>query len=223
MNGNLTYDSVREQNKYIAKVFSWMGIALLVSAFCAFYVGTNPVLFYRVNPFVLLILEMVLVFMLVGMLNKLSPVTATALFIVYSALNGVSLSGVFMMYSGETITSAFITAAAMFGVFAVVGYTTKMDLSRFSSILFMSLIGLFIAGLLNIFIGSTMLSFAVSVVGVVVFAGLTAYDIQRLKDYQRIYGTNHNMAIYGAFQLYLDFINIFLYLLRIFGFMNSDD
>lgn len=223
MNGNLTYDFVREQNKYIAKVFSWMGIALLVSAFCAFYVGTNPVLFYRVNPFMLLILEMVLVFMLVGMLNKLSPVTATALFIVYSAINGVSLSGVFMMYSGETITSAFITAAAMFGVFAVVGYTTRIDLSKYSSIFFMALIGLMIAGLINIFIGSSFLALGISVVGVVVFAGLTAYDIQTLKEHQRVFGQNHNMAIYGALQLYLDFINIFLYLLRIFGFMNNDD
>lgn len=223
MNGNVTYDSVREQNKYIAKVFSWMGIALLISAISALYVGTNPTIFYRVNPFVILILEVGLVLILVGMLDKLSPVTATALFIVYSAINGISLSGIFMMYSQGTITSAFITAAVMFGVFAVVGYTTRIDLSKYSSIFFMALIGLVIAGLINIFIRSTFLTLGVSAVGVIVFAGLTAYDIQRLKEHQRLFGQNHNMAIYGALQLYLDFINIFLYLLRIFGYMNSDD
>ena len=150
MNGNVAYDSIREQNKYIAKVFSWMGIALLISAISALYVGTNPTIFYRVNPFVILILEVGLVMILVGMLDKISPVTATALFIVYSAINGVSLSGIFMVYSQGTITSAFITAAAMFGVFAVVGYTTRMDLSKYSNIAFMALIGLMIAGLINI-------------------------------------------------------------------------
>ena len=223
MNGNVAYDSVREQNKYIAKVFSWMGIAHLISAISALYVGTNPTIFYRVNPFVILILEIGLVMILVGMLNKISPVTATALFIVYSAINGISLSGIFMVYSQSTITSAFITAAVMFGVFAVVGYTTRIDLSKYSSIFFMALIGLMIAGLINIFIRSSFLNLGVSAVGVIVFAGLTAYDIQTLKEHQRIFGQNHNMAIYGALQLYLDFINIFLYLLRIFGFMNSDD
>lgn len=223
MNGNVAYDSIREQNKYIAKVFSWMGIALLISAISALYVGTNPTIFYRVNPFVILILEVGLVMILVGMIDKISPVTATALFIVYSAINGVSLSGIFMVYSQGTITSAFITAAAMFGVFAVVGYTTRMDLSKYSNIAFMALIGLMIAGLINIFVRSTFLNLAVSAVGVVLFAGLTAYDMQRLKEHQRIFGQNHNVAIYGALQLYLDFINIFLYLLRIFGYMNRDD
>ena len=112
MNGNVAYDSVREQNKYIAKVFSWMGIALLISAISALYVGTNPTIFYRVNPFVILILEIGLVMILVGMLNKISPVTATALFIVYSAINGISLSGIFMMYSQSTITSALKGSSA---------------------------------------------------------------------------------------------------------------
>ena len=200
-----------------------MGIALLISAISALYVGTNPTIFYRVNPFVILILEVGLVMILVGMIDKISPVTATALFIVYSAINGVSLSGIFMVYSQGTITSAFITAAAMFGVFAVVGYTTRMDLSKYSNIAFMALIGLMIAGLINIFVRSTFLNLAVSAVGVVLFAGLTAYDMQRLKEHQRIFGQNHNVAIYGALQLYLDFINIFLYLLRIFGYMNRDE
>ncbi|MBF4901004.1 Bax inhibitor-1/YccA family protein, partial [Cronobacter sakazakii] len=152
----------------------------------------------------------------------LSPAVATALFMLYSALTGLTLSSIFLVYTYASIASTFVVTAGMFGVMSLYGYTTKRDLSGWGNILFMALIGLIIASLVNFWLKSTALMWAVTYIGVIVFVGLTAYDTQKLKALgEQIdvndHGNLRKYSILGALTLYLDFINLFLMLLRIFG------
>jgi FtsH-binding integral membrane protein len=177
---------------------------------------------FRSLFFGLIIGELVLVFVISGRITRLAPATAAGLFLLYSALNGVTLSGIFIAYAASTVTKAFVATAVMFAAMSVYGATTKKDLTGWGSILFMALIGVIVASVVNIFLRSSGLEFIISVVGVLLFTGLTAYDVQRIKGMTETFATQGELAagrikILGALTLYLDFINLFLMLLRFFG------
>ena len=207
------------------KTFGWMAMCLLITALTAMGF-VNSGLFYQVATsgamWLLIIAELVLVFVLSARINKMSVTTATIMLIVYSALNGATLSVIFVVYSLGSIAKTFFITTGMFGVMALVGATTKRDLSKMGSILFMALIGLIIASLVNIFLHSSGLDWIISLIGVVLFTALTAYDVQRVKRLATesdLYDDTQvgRLAVISALSLYLDFINLFLYLLRFFG------
>jgi FtsH-binding integral membrane protein len=216
---------------FLSSVFSWMGIALAISAITAYVFGTDmSYMRYLINTetggmsglgYVVMFAPLGMV-LLMGMgFNRLSVTALTGIFLLYSIVMGVSLSFIFLAYAQSVIYQVFFISAAMFGTMAVVGYTTKTDLTKMGSLLFMALIGIIIASLVNMFMKSPGLSYAISFIAVIVFTGLTAYDVQKLKNI----GANAEggteatakMSILGALTLYLDFINLFLALLRIFG------
>ena len=169
----------------------------------------------------MIIAEFGLVIGISGAINKLSAITATLLFVLYSIVNGATLSVIFMAYTMSSIASVFFITAGLFGVMAFIGYTTKTDLTSIGKILFMALIGIILATIVNLFVGSSMLNMIVSYIGVVIFTGLTAYDSQKIKN--MLYNADsmdegmQKIALLGSLTLYLDFINLFLMLLRIFG------
>ena len=207
------------------KTFGWMTMCLLITALTAMGV-VNSGLFYQIASsgamWLLIIAELVLVFVLSARIHKMSVTTATLMLIVYSVLNGATLSFIFLAYSLGSIAKTFFITTGMFGVMALVGATTKRDLSKMGSILFMALIGLIIASLVNIFLHSSGLDWIISLIGVVLFTALTAYDVQRVKRLATesdLYDDTQvgRLAIISALSLYLDFINLFLYLLRFFG------
>lgn len=207
-------------------VYYWMTFALGISALCAWAVGTTPALTKLIfqNPIllgVLILAELGLVIAVSWGINKMSAATATALFAFYAALNGITLGSIFLVYSLPAITAAFATTAGTFAVMAVYGSVTKRDLSKFGSILFMGLLGLIIASIVNIFLRSSGLDWIITYAGVLIFVALTAYDAQKIKHLYIAMGgdveTNKKIAVLGALTLYLDFVNLFLYLLRIFG------
>ena len=195
------------------------GVAWLVSGSPALLqlIFGNPILFFG-----LIIAELALVFTIASRITRLAPTTAAGLFLLYSALNGATLSVVLVAYTAASVTQAFLAATVLFGVMGVYGYTTKRDLSAWGSFLFMGLIGVIIASVINIFLRSSGLEFMISIIGVLVFTGLTAYDTRRIKELTMTAGLQGERAasrvkIYGALTLYLDFINLFLMLLRFFG------
>ena len=209
------------------KVYVWMTLALVITAVTAYGVAHSEALvssMYESRGLLwgLLLAELALVFGISRFINRLSLVTATLLFILYSALNGATLSVIFLAYSSEVITKVFFITAGTFGAMALFGYFTKADLSGLGKILIMALVGIIIATIVNlIFFKSGMFDLIVSYIGVLVFVGLTAYDSQKIKQ---MLAQAHDMgeeaqkmALMGSLTLYLDFINLFLYLLRIFG------
>ena len=208
----------------VTRAFVWMTLGLAITGLTALFVADSnliEVLFSSGSFWMLVIAELAVVWFLSSRIMKLSMPVATAAFAVYSLLNGVTLSPIFLVYTGESITSTFFITAATFGTMAVFGYTTKRDLSSWGSYLMMALIGLIIASVVNIFLGSSLLMWAISYLGVLLFVGLTAYDTQQLKamiaasigDEEQ----TKKVALLGALNLYLDFINLFIYLLRILG------
>lgn len=208
------------------KVYVWMTLALSITGMCAYGVATSPSMVQMLygSPatiWVLLIAELGLVFYTTARIDKLSLSTATTLFIIYSVLNGVTLSSIFMVYTQTAITKVFFITAATFAATALYGYVTKKDLTRFGSLLFMALIGLVVATVVNMFMKSAQLELMLSYVGVILFVGLTAWDSQKIKRALAMQvdmgETAQKVALLGALSLYLDFINLFLYLLRIFG------
>lgn len=208
------------------KVFIWMALALVITGVTAYGVATTPSLLIAIVTnkalfWGLIIAELALVFAVSGAINRLSLATATLLFVLYSVVNGATLSVIFLAYSMPAIIQTFFITAGTFGVMALVGYTTKTDLTSLGKLLFMALIGLVIATVVNMFVGSTGFDYILSYVGVLIFVGLTAYDTQKIKQMcmQAPDAGEHmqKLALLGALSLYLDFINIFLYLLRIFG------
>jgi FtsH-binding integral membrane protein len=214
-------------NVYLRGVYGWMMLGLLVTAVFAFLTATSPAVQQLVfsNQFVfigLIIAEFGLVMYLSSRIAKLSAGTATGLFLLYSALNGVTLSVILLVYATSTIFSAFFTAAGMFGAMSLYGMTTKRDLTSMGSFMTMGLFGIIIAMVVNIFLASSVMQLVISVIGVIVFTGLTAYDTQRLAEMGESMPANDATAvrrgtILGALTLYLDFINLFLMLLRLFG------
>lgn len=223
-------ESVEMSRTFMSKVFLWMCIALGITALTAFLSASSPAFFNMlIAPtgkmsllgWVVTLAPLILVFVMSARLDRMSKGTMTAIFVLYSVLMGMSLSVIFLAYSSAVIVKTFLITAGMFGVMAVAGFTTKTDLTKFGRIMFMGLIGLIIATLVNLFTKSAMFDYVISFIGVLIFTGLTAYDVQKLKQIGAAdMGENDTMtkiAIYGALSLYLDFINLFLYLLRIFG------
>ena len=218
-----TADTDLRVRTFIRTVYAWMFGGLLLTAFAAMWVITSPAMRQmifgnRIVPFVLFGAELLLVFGLSAALTRLSNAAAASMFLIFSLLNGLSLSAIFFVYTQASIVQAFVTAAGMFGAMAVFGLVTKKDLTSWGSFFFMGLIGIVICSVINFFLHSGGLSFVISVVGVFVFVGLTAYDNQKLKRYATVTGDmQQNLAIVGALALYLDFINLFIMLLRLFG------
>jgi len=215
-------------NGFVRSVYNWMCIGLALTGFIAYYVSGNQaiqslVFGNKMIFFGLIIAELALVFSLAGMVNRMSAGTATALFVLYSALNGVTLSFIFLVYTQTSIFSTFLICSGTFLACSFYGWTTKRDLTSFGGFLVMGLIGIIIATLVNMFIRSSALSMGISYIGVFIFVGLTAYDTQKLKNMALTQpeglegGVVRKGAILGALSLYLDFINLFLMLLRIFG------
>jgi FtsH-binding integral membrane protein len=210
------------------RVYVWMVVGLLVTAGTAFLVAGTGLWTVLANPVVLfgaIIAELVLVVAISAGVNRMSATTAGWLFALYSAINGFTLSLIFLAYTGEDIALAFVATAAMFGAMSIVGYTTQMDLTRVGSILFMGLIGMIVASVVNIFLASSTLYWIVTYLGVVIFVGLTAYDTQRIRRMAESVSVAQDgqeaaigrLSVIGALILYLDFINLFLLILRIVG------
>jgi FtsH-binding integral membrane protein len=208
------------------KVYVWMTLALAITGFTAYGVATSPGVMQAIysNPVLfwgLIIAEFALVFGVSAAINRLSLTFATLMFVLYSVINGALLSYIFILYTTSSISTVFFITAGTFAAMAIIGYTTKTDLSSWGKILLMALIGLIIATIVNVFIKSTMFNLILSYVGVLIFVGLTAYDSQKIK--QMLLQTPdasegaQKIALLGALTLYLDFINLFIYLLRIFG------
>jgi FtsH-binding integral membrane protein len=213
---------------YVRSVYNWMGIGLAVTGFVAYYVSTNEALIRLVfgNPLLLIVLfiaQFGLVFSIAGRVDRMSAGTATALFVIYSGLNGVTLSSIFLVYAQSSIVSTFFICAATFIACSLYGWATKRDLTSLGGFMVMGLIGILIASLVNLFIKSSGLSVIISYIGVFVFIGLTAYDTQKIKNMAMTQPANldgaviRKGAILGALSLYLDFINLFLMLLSILG------
>jgi len=213
---------------FLPRVFAWMGFGLLLTALVAWYVGSDPervnaVFAHRWVMIALFVVQLGLVLVLSGLVRNLSPGVAAALFVLYSGVTGLTLSVILLVYTAESIAAAFFASSGTFAACAVYGYVTKKDLSSFGSFCFMGLIGIVIASLVNMFFRSEKVSLVIAYVGVFVFIGLTAWDVQKLKRWHREAGTaegtseDRRMAIQGALTLYLDFINLFLFMLRILG------
>ena len=212
----------------MTRVYAWMTVALLITAGAAVFVANSPAMLQLIygnsaTLLVLIIAELALVLGLSMGINKLSPTVAAAMFVIYSLVNGVTLSSIFFAYQIGTIYSAFAATALTFGGMSLVGYTTKKDLSGFGGLLFMGLIGIIIASLVNMFWHNGVMDSIITYIGVFMFVGLTAYDTQRIKqmsaaaEYSGDASAASKVAIMGALSLYLDFINLFLYLLRLLG------
>jgi FtsH-binding integral membrane protein len=215
-------------NEFVRSVYNWMGIGLALTGFVSLYVSSsetmtrlifgNPILF-----FALIIGELALVFAIGGMVHRMSAATATSLFVLYAGLNGITLSFIFLVYTRTSIVSTFFVCAATFVACSIYGWSTKRDLTSWGGFLTMGLIGIIIASLVNMFIRSSGMSVIISYIGVIVFVGLTAYDTQKLKNMALTQPAGvegavaRKGAILGALSLYLDFINLFLMLLRLFG------
>lgn len=208
------------------KVYVWMTLALVITGMTAYYVATNEtimtaILTNKVLFYGLLIAELGLVFGVSAAINRLSLLTATLLFILYSVINGVTMSTIFLVFEVSSIAKVFFITAGTFGAMAAIGYTTKTDLSSLGKILFMALIGLIIATVANMFFKSDGLTMILSYVGVLIFVGLTAWDSQKIKKMLMqapdVDEGTQKLALLGALSLYLDFVNLFLYMLRIFG------
>lgn len=208
-------------------VYLWMTLALVMTALTAGYVANNPGWIQKLveNPLLfwgIFGAEFALVIWLSARIMKISFPTAGLLFAVYAILNGVTMSIVFFAYTAESIATTFFITAGMFGTMGLLGYFTKRDLSTMGRFLYMTLIGLIIASIVNIFLDSSILYWITTYLGVITFSGLTAYDTQKFKRMLEEYGSEVNdntmkLALLGSLNLYLDFINLFLYLLRIFG------
>lgn len=211
---------------FLAKTFNWMALGLLITGVVAYLTAATGLAYSIAGSFlfyVLIFAELGLVFYLSARISKIQASTASGLFVGYSVLNGLTLSVIFLAYTGSSIAATFFITAGMFGAMAVYGLVTKRDLSGWGSFLFMGLIGIIIASIVNIFLQSSAVSWVVSMIGVIVFTGLTAYDVQKIKrigeDGIMSQGSEAigKAAIMGALALYLDFINLFLMLLRFFG------
>jgi len=226
VNDNVAFGAPNQnENKILAKTFKWMSLGLFLSGVTSILVAFNPswyqfILGSSFTFFGLIILELALVWYLSARILKISKSTAQALFVAYALLNGLTLSIIFFAYEFISIINIFFSAALMFAALAYYGARTKKDLTSFGRLAFFGLIGLIIATLINWLISNVLLDLILSYVGVIIFTILTAYDVQKIKKLARSLEMQNNserIVIIGALQLYLDFINLFLYLLRIFG------
>lgn len=221
------YASKAAQSTLLRSVYVWMTLALVITGFVSMYVAQS----YQLISFIfgnrlalwgMLIAELAVVFYLSARINSISFTKATVMFIIYSILNGATLASIFLVYTMSSIASTFFVAAGTFGVMALYGYVTKSDLTRIGNICLMALIGLIIATLVSMFWHNSMLQMIITYAGVILFVGLTAYDSQKIKrlltaDGIEVTEETQKIALLGALTLYLDFINLFLYLLRLLG------
>lgn len=233
---NFNYVQSQEETAALSKtfmssVFSWMFAALAITSIVAYYFGYSIELMsllinaesggLSIFGYVVMFAPLAFVLIMSFGMNRLSYPALLFLFLLYSAVMGMSLSFIFLIYTSGSILSTFLAAAGMFGTMAVVGYTTKTDLTKFGSIMMMGLVGIIIASLINMFMHSDTMSYVISFIGVLVFTGLTAYDVQKLKNIgagvEMGTASTSKLVIMGALNLYLDFINLFLMLLRLFG------
>jgi FtsH-binding integral membrane protein len=208
-------------------VYAWMSIGLLITGIISYNFALSPSLISlflgnRLIFFGLIIGELILVVTISSAISRLSATTATILFIIYSALNGITLSSIFLIYTKTSIVKTFLICGSMFGAMSLYGFTTSKDLTSWGNFLLMGLIGVILASLINMFFPSSQLEFVITIVGIIVFIGLTAYDTQKLKELGQTApldkkGVLQKGTILGALTLYLDFINLFLLLLRFFG------
>ncbi len=214
----------RLASAFLTQAFVWMFAGLLVTAGVAWGVQSNERLldFAAQNFFILFIAQLGLVVAISAGINRISATLALALFFVYAATLGVTIGLIVMSYTGASVATAFLSASAMFGAAALYGATTKRSLAGLGGILFMGLIGIIVASLLNIVLGNGMLSWVIAVIGVVIFTALTAYDVQRIQagGLAARTGSMEKAAVIGALHLYLDFINLFLFMLRLVGNRN---
>jgi FtsH-binding integral membrane protein len=209
---------------FLSKVYGWMFLGLLLTAGTAVVVASSPALIEtlilnRILFWILLLAQLGVVFYLSARVNKVSPVTAAVLFLLYSGMVGITSSVIFLIYTGASIVSAFVITGGMFGAMAVFGSLTKRSLAGVGQFMFMGLIGLILASVVSIFWFNDVLMFVINVVGVLVFTGLTAWDAQRLKQMAVALpdGRVGSYAVVGALSLYLDFINLFFFILRLMG------
>ncbi|MBD2703115.1 Bax inhibitor-1/YccA family protein [Spirosoma sp. BT702] len=219
-------DIKREQAAFMTQVYGWMTVALLVTAVVSIWVASTPAVLNlifgnRLVFYALLIGEVLLVMSLSAAIQRVSAQTATFMFLGYAVMNGLTLASIFILYTGGSIASTFFVTAGTFGAMSAYGYFTKRDLTSWGGFLLMALIGLIIASVVNLFWQNETLYWVATYAGVLIFVGLTAYDTQKIKEMNVIgnAGTDEDRkeAIMGALRLYLDFINMFLYLLRLFG------
>lgn len=223
--GSYTIEQIEaETRSFLARVYGWMAAGLAVTGMVAYITANKfPALFARAPQavLVLLIVEVLLVGALSGAIRRMSAATATGVFVIYAALNGVTLSYVFLLYTAESIASTFFVTGCTFGAMSVYGATTRRDLTTLGSLLFMALVGLLIATVVNIVLASPQLYWLTSYAGILIFVGLTAYDTQKIKAMNAIGNEgseeDRKEAILGALVLYLDFVNLFVYLLRLLG------
>jgi uncharacterized protein len=210
--------------KHMLRVYNYMGLGLVVTGVIAFMVASTPALYVPIfsSPlkWVVMLAPLAFVLLFSFRMQTMSAAGAQAMFWAFCAVMGLSLASVFLVFTGTSIARTFFIAATMFGATSLYGYTTKRDLTQFSSFLIMGLIGVVIASIVNIFLGSTALQFAISVIGIAVFIGLTAWDTQTIKEqFAENFGaeSQQKLAVFGAFSLYLNFINIFQLLLNFTG------
>ncbi len=216
---------------FLSGVFMWMTLALSITALVSWMFASNPALIgslYNAETggmnmlgWIVMLAPLGLVLLMSMGYQRLSASSLVLIFILYAGLMGMSLSFIFIMYSLPSIAKTFVITSAMFGFMAILGYTTKTDLTKFGNIMMMGLVGIIIASIVNMFMQSATMDYVISFIGVLVFTGLTAYDVQKLKRIGAAVGTDSEVArkvtIMGALTLYLDFINLFLFLLRFFG------
>lgn len=226
MNNDVRYATESRIGSILYAVYGWMAIALAITASVAYYIGTTPEVYHYLmdNNWIVIgffIAQIALVIGLVAFLQRLNVLVAMIMFVIYSVLMGITLSSIFVVYTTTSIATTFFVTAGMFGAMALYGYFTKADLSGVGSIGIMMLFGLIIGGVVNLFLRSPMVEMILSVVGVIVFSLLTAYDIQKIKQISRSLladqETMTKIAIVGALTLYLDFVNLFLFFLNFFG------
>ena len=212
-----------EENRIFSKVFMWMFVGLAITFGVGYYVSLNVNMLYNIFTkfyWFLIIAEIGVVIFLSARIHKLQPTTAKVLFCAYSFLTGLTFSSIFVVYKLTSIIYVFGITAVLFLILSMIGYYTKMDLTKLGTYLFMALLGVIICSIINIFVGSETFNFGLTILALIIFIVYIAYDIQKIK--RNLYTLpEDNLAIYGALQLYLDFINIFIRLLRLFG--NSRD
>lgn len=235
MTGQVIHGPATSVRTFLSHVFSYMAAALVISGAMAWLFASTPGLLahlYSTNAegyitgrsilgWVVMLAPLGLVFLMGGLVEKMSGTALLATFLAFATLMGISLCYIFILYAPEAIIKVFFMSAGVFGLMAVAGYTTRTDLTKLGSILGIGLLGIIVASVINLFMGSSTMDYVISILGVVIFTGLTAYDMQRLKRLGDVVATGteaaQKMALMGALSLYLDFINLFLMLLRLFG------
>lgn len=205
-------------NDLLKKVFAWMSIGLLVTFATGYVVATNTNMFYSMinSYFLLAIIELVLVIVLSARITKMSPTSARIMFLLYSFVSGLTFSSIFVVYEMSSIIYVFLITAVVFAILAFLGYKTNIDLTKFGTYLMIALFAIIICALINMFVGGSTFAIIICSISILVFMGFTAYDVQKILSLEGVIEED-NLAIYGALQLYLDFINLFLDILRLFG------